>query len=684
MRIQQVKISGFRPIPFCAQADFDADPATITWDDDAFTVMFPTGFGDVDRDKITWEDDQIQASALDEDETPKLLSTLIGANSSGKSSVLLALELFLSGSTKVDEKVINNWKDEDSQGRQVIIEVTAVGIIDDPDNWCQENCDCILIDRGGGSGSEYLCRLTVARHWTTSSNTYNRYIRRSDGLYHKAGRDDRGKYESLLPRYYLIAADTDLQEEITPGKSRSLMRDLFNQAFERFKKGQPNSLVNQMQNHLDALAEILDREKTTQVDWGEIEDLEKLLAEGLSSVNPSARVGFSFLDCVPSVKDLFTSGEPWIHDGVTLAPDDHGLGMQRSFVVSTLRAWCEYVGHSQSEDDQDYFFAIEEPEIYLHPHAIRVMINTLEGIAEQDQVVFTTHSDEFANRVPLENITILRRDGTQSCATKPDLSDIAAEQLTKVRRYMVEDRSDMLFARSVILVEGQSEQFALPAFAQKLGYEIDKLGISIVFVGGKGNFQHYHRILEAFDIPHIILGDGDGKLNKHRKDYEKFMGDPQLVHILPEDFEHLIVTSVNNDDRLLEIVNACRRRKGEQELTPANLADAFNLESVNLRSNWWGDLKDEINRVIAKEHRSTYDQYKEDLKEKLLELAEEIEANDHITSAAYENRKARKLKKQGKPLLGRVLGDELTAAEVEQMDILKEVLEKAEELAEGN
>jgi predicted ATP-dependent endonuclease of OLD family len=442
-----------------------------------------------------------------------------------------------------------------------------------------------------------------------------------------------------------------------------------------------------MRKHLADLRDLLKRSQaqpTTQppVDWSVIEALETDLAKGLNSINPNAEVRFDFESYIPSAKDLFYSARPLVSDGVEISPDEHGLGMQRSFVVSTLSTWCEYVGHQ--EDGLDYLFAIEEPEIYLHPHAIRVMISTLEGIAEQDQVVFTTHSDEFANRVPLENITILRRDGTQSCATKPDLSGIAAEQLTKVRRYMVEDRSDMLFARSVILVEGQSEQFALPAFAQKLGYEIDKLGISIVFVGGKGNFQHYHRILEAFDIPHIILGDGDGRLNKHRKDYEKFMGDPQLVHILPEDFEHLIVTSVNSDNRLLEIVNACRRRKGEQDLTPDNLADAFNLESVNLRSNWWGDLKDEINRVIAKEHRSTYDQHKEELREKLLELAEEIEANDHIASAAYENRKAIKLKKQGKPLLGRVLGDELTAAEVEQMDILKEVLEKAKELAETN
>jgi hypothetical protein len=685
MRIHEVRISGFRPIPFCANGDFETDPATIEWDEDAFCVAFPTGFRVVDRGEVDWGADRILLADLGEDQELCLLSAMIGANSSGKSSVLYALELFCSTSTKVGETLINNWGSQHSEGRRVIVEVTAVGVMGELDGWCRENCDCVLIEKEGAEeeGAEHLCRLTVARQWTTSSNSYNRHIRRSDGLYHRASRHDRGRYESLLPQYRLVAADSDLGAEISPGKSKSLMGDLFEQALERFRQGQDDSVVHQMEAHLDALTKILARdaegEDVPGVDWSEIEQLEGLLANGLSAVNPNAEVKFGYRDCLPSVRDLFVGGEPIILDGIELSPSDHGLGMQRSFVVSTLGAWCEYVGHQ--EDTGDYFFAIEEPEMYLHPHAIRVMINTLESIAERDQVVFTTHSNEFANRVPLDHVTILRRHCAESCASRPDLSGIPRDELVKINRYMVEDRSDMLFARAVLLVEGQSEMFALPAFGRKLGDDVDKLGISIVCVNGKGNFHIYHDILEAFDIPHVILADGDGKRKQQENRLQDLMGSAELVYVLPQDFEYLIVTSIADDSRLLEIINTCRARRGKPALTAGSLADAFQLEAVNLKSSWWGDLREGLNHVIVKEHRGIYKQYTKNLQAILLQLAQEVEKNGHTAPTARAQRKALKLKKQGKPLLGRVLGDELTKDEIRTMKILVRALAKARDLA---
>jgi predicted ATP-dependent endonuclease of OLD family len=247
---------------------------------------------------------------------------------------------------------------------------------------------------------------------------------------------------------------------------------------------------------------------------------------------------------------------------------------------------------------------------------------------------------------------------------------------------MVEDRSDMLFARSVILVEGQSELFALPSFARKLGYTLDKSGISIVCTNGKGNFKVYHQILDAFNVPHMIFGDGDGKVQKHQDRYERFMDDPDSIHLLDEDFEHLIVT-VLSDNRVLEIVNICRVRRGKTPaLTMNDLQDAFRLEAVNLKSAWWKDLKDDINRDIAQQHRDNYQHRKENLQNLLLQLAQEVTENDHLVQTALEKRKAKKLKKQGKPLLGRVLGDELTIEEIEQMNI-RPVFDKACELAQN-
>ncbi len=129
----------------------------------------------------------------------------------------------------------------------------------------------------------------------------------------------------------------------------------------------------------------------------------------------------------------------------------------------------------------------------------------------------------------------------------------------KVQRYLREDRSDMLFARAVILVEGQAEYYALPAFARTLGLDLDQAGVSVVFVNGIGNFPTYHEILAAFHIPHVIIMDGDGLQTERQRSYAQ-MAD--AIFVLPQDFEHLLVNALS-PIRLLAVINECLARRGK-------------------------------------------------------------------------------------------------------------------------
>ena len=227
------------------------------------------------------------------------------------------------------------------------------------------------------------------------------------------------------------------------------------------------------------------------------------------------------------MEQIFLGGRIRIHDGIELDFQDHGLGLQRSFIASALHAWCEFIG--QKPGGKDHFFAVEEPELYLHPHAIRVFLKTFEDIAEFDQVVFSTHSSEFVNSVPLDNVVCVRRIGNFRKIVQPDLRSLAKDKKVKVQRYLREDHSDMLFARAVLLVEGQAELFAFPSLARTIGYDFDRSGISVVFVNGKGNFDTYHYILHAFEIPHVIFADGDDNPEGTRR---KYTGWADVVYVL--------------------------------------------------------------------------------------------------------------------------------------------------------
>ena len=487
MRLREVRISGFRSIPFCADiANVDggavrtARALQIDWHRDAFHVQLPTS----------------------RRRGGPMLSAVIGANSAGKSTILLAMDLAFGNASRLDEALFNGKQTE----LPVVVEMTLQGALDDPGAWHADNC--------APHGKQYA--LTVAHVWTPSGRA--RFIRREDGLYHKQSSRDREMCAGLMPEFRIIWADTRLNDEANPEK-KNLLGDLV-EALLTARSDEQSSIVLRVDELIRQLRQVLDRDESSTAElWRDVEELEERLSAGLLSITPQrSRVRFHLDQNAPTLHSIFAKGLLSIDNGVELAFDQHGLGLQRSFVVSTLNAWCDTIRTA----DKDYVFAIEEPEIYLHPHATRVLLNTLEQVAEHDQVIFTTHSSEFVNRAPLDNIITVQRCDREgqvcSRATRPRLGTLRADDLRKVQRYLQEDRSDMLFARSVLLVEGQAELFAMPRFAQTLGMDLDGSGLSVVLVNGLGNFRTYHQILSAFRIPHVILVDGDGRqsLRKQR------------------------------------------------------------------------------------------------------------------------------------------------------------------------
>jgi hypothetical protein len=469
-----------------------------------------------------------------------MISAIMGANSAGKSTLLLALHTFFGAGTKLDPALFHGGQSDDP----IIIEVTLVGDIEQPTAWHTTHC---VPTKNGWA-------LTVASVWNAEQRF--RLLRRQDGLYERQTPRDRAEVEKLLPEWRIIWADRGLNQDVSLDR-KGLLSDLIDALLAQV--GASDNVLTRMAALMVEMENLVarpDEGESLHIGWEPILALEERLAQGLASITPQHKqVRLRLAAGLPTLRSIFAQSFLSVDDGTELELDQHGLGMQRSLVVSILRAWCDYVRNHR----RDYLFAIEEPEIYLHPHANRVLLNLLEEIAGHDQVLFTTHSSEFVNRTPLTNIITMYRDAAGSRAVQPKLTQLAPDRLVKVQRYLQEDRSDMLFARAVILVEGQAEYYALPAFARTLGLDLDQAGVSVVFVNGIGNFPTYHEILAAFHIPHVIIMDGDGLQTERQRSHAQ-MAD--AIFVLPQDFEHLLVNALS-PTRLLAVMNECLARRGK-------------------------------------------------------------------------------------------------------------------------
>lgn len=149
--------------------------------------------------------------------------------------------------------------------------------------------------------------------------------------------------------------------------------------------------------------------------------------------------------------------------------------------------------------------AIDEPEIHLHPSSQRSLARLLKN--GRNQKIIATHSPDIVSAFDPECIVSVKAHGKVVQPAQGLLNNDQRLILT----WWVKDKLEPLTARHIIFVEGISDRIVLERVAELTGRELDRLGVTIMEVGGCKNMKHVWSLFGAdgFDIPTSILIDED-------------------------------------------------------------------------------------------------------------------------------------------------------------------------------
>jgi putative ATP-dependent endonuclease of OLD family len=139
------------------------------------------------------------------------------------------------------------------------------------------------------------------------------------------------------------------------------------------------------------------------------------------------------------------------------------------------------------------FLLIEEPEAHIHTHIQKSLFDNINY--ENTQIIYSTHSSHISEVSNIKNMNIIGFvDGV--CEVFQPSAGLNEEKVGFVQRYLDAIRSNLLFARSVVLVEGDAEEILIPMLLKKvLGLSLDEIGITLVNIRSTG----FENIAMLFD-----------------------------------------------------------------------------------------------------------------------------------------------------------------------------------------
>ena len=255
-----------------------------------------------------------------------------------------------------------------------------------------------------------------------------------------------------------------------------------------------------------------------------VADVQRELASMISEVFPGYGVTFDARpeDDIANALNLYKPN-PLLRmgpiDGFQSTLERQGSGACRTLIWAALRILSERTeGKASSAGERPHLLLMDEPEICLHPDAIREARRVLYDLptTKRWQVMITTHSPVFID-LSRDNTSIARverlSNGIVQGTTifRPKKAKLDEDDRVELKLLNLCDPyvAEFFFGGRTVLVEGDTEY---TAFRHVISCNDAKYGgVHVVRARGKACLVSLCKILNQFDKGYAILHDSDRK-----------------------------------------------------------------------------------------------------------------------------------------------------------------------------
>ena len=173
------------------------------------------------------------------------------------------------------------------------------------------------------------------------------------------------------------------------------------------------------------------------------------------------------------------------------------------------------------------FISVDEPELHLSPYLQRAVLNYYRQIATNEneeflallrdvfningllgQLFVVTHSTDALVDDYRHIIRLYRDENHMVCAACGVTFNFPKE----VEKHLImhfPEAKEALYARCIILVEGETEYGSFAGFGKKLGVDFDYFGICLINARGESSISKLQKLFNRFAIPTVALYDRD-------------------------------------------------------------------------------------------------------------------------------------------------------------------------------